>query len=322
MKSKKNFKIYLSFLFSILFFISSFRISIAQSNFKLVDKVVAVVGDQFLTLYELKQLCKPFLEDLSQKQLPPEEKKKAIEEVEKSVLESWIENTIVQQEAEKYGISVSDEDVENYIKNEVKALGGIKAFKKFLKAQGISLEEYKKRIKKKLLAIKFVQLQVHQKILITDQELKKAYQEYVRNFKKVHPTGYQYVISLLKSKDEKVIKKAYELLKSKKSLKDVAKTLNGEVSFIPKVNYLKRDLSPEVLKVLDALKPGQISQPVKIGEEYFVVKLLYKGEVKPLPFSEVKNHLYQKLFQEKAQKFIKKLIKELKEKRYIKVFSF
>ena len=322
MENQKFFKFFYIVILLIFFCLNFCTASLGETNFKLVDKVVAVVGDQFLTLYELKLLCKPFLKRLNNENVPPEEKEKIIKDIEKKVLESWIEDTIVQQEAKKYGISVSDEEVKNYIKNEIRALGGEKAFKKFLKDEGLSFKEYKEKIKKRLLAIKFVQLQVHQKVLITDQDLKEAYQEYVKRFKSMNVSGYKYVISILKSRDENIIKKAYILLKSGKNLEDVAKVLSNKVKFIPEVSYFKKDLSKEVLDILDKLNKGEISSPIKIGDNYFIIKLLNKGKVNPLPFSQVKKHLYQELFQKEAQKFVQKLIEELKEKRYVKIFSF
>jgi len=289
----------------------------------LVDKIVAVVGKHYLTLYQLEQMCKPVYERvLSQKDIPPQEKEALKKQIQKRILESWIESTILQEQAEKYGLTVTPQEVNTYIKNEAKALGGLEKLKEFLKSQGKTLDSYEKELKKRLLEAKLVQILVHQKVLVTEDELKKAYQEYLKEFYANHPKELQYQLeTLIVNGNETLANKCWKLAENGTPFEDLAKKFSSAVTFIPVSSYYKEELSPKILNVVKRLKQGEVSPLISLGSNHWViVKLIKKGIPKPLPFSKIKKHLYKKLFQEKAEKFIKKWIEQLKAQRYIKIY--
>ncbi len=296
-----------------------------SENAVLLDKVVAVVGKDFLTLYQLKQISKPIIQRVIQnQQVSPNELKLLKKRIEKEVLDQWIQSTILQQEAKKFGLKVSPEEVERYIEMEVKAAGGYKRFLDALKAEGLTFEEYKKQVKRKLLEIKLIQIEVHQKIIITQDELKKAYEDYVKNFYKTHDKNIfmYWTTILIVNGNSTLANKCYNLAKEGKDFEKIAEMFKNEVKCIPEEGYKREELSPQILKVLSNLKPGDISQPIKLGNSYLIIKLVKEGHPKPLSFDQIKDHLYQKIFQKKAQEFLKKWINELKARHYIKVYNW
>ncbi len=282
---------------------------------KVVNKIVAVVGDEFLTLYELNELCKPYFEKLSKSDLPPEEKELLKKEIQKKVLKSWIEDTLIGLEAKKYNLTVTDEEVEKYLETEKNFLGEEK-FKEFLKQQGLTLQDYKKKLKDKLLKIKLVQLQVKEKVVITEEELKKAYKEAIKNYDK----GYKYWLSILIVKNKDLTNKIYQEINQGRSLEEIVKAYPNQLKFIKNETFKEEELAPEILETLKKLKPGDITKPINISNNFYIIKLIKKDYNKPPSFEELKPKLYKKLFEKKAQAYIEKWIKDLQEKRYIKIF--
>jgi len=284
---------------------------------QVVDKIVAVVGDKFLTLYELNEMCKPYFEKFINPDLPEEEKERIKKDIQQKILRTWIEESVLEIEAKKYGLTVSDAEIENYLKAEINSLGGEEKFKNFLKSQGLTLEEYKKKLKDKLLKIKLVQIQIHQKVLVTQEELEKAYQEAIKHYDK----SYKYWISVLIIKEDKLLSEAIfqEVLKGK-SFEEIYKSNPQQVQLIKEEVFKKNELAPEILKKLKTLKPGEITEPIKIGNSYYIIKLIKAGFDRPPSFEKMKPQLYKVLFEKKAQKFIENWIKELEDKRYIKIY--
>jgi len=282
----------------------------------LLDKIVAIVGNSYLTLYQLEEMAQPLYKKFIPQNLPPEEKQKLKEEINKQLLKKWIEDTIVEHEAQKYGISVSDAEVERYLKFQIKRLGGEQAFKKFLKSQGINLEEYKKQLKKFLLKLKFVQFYVNEKIVVTPQELKEAYKEFLKHY----DASPGYVISVITiSGDENRVEEIYKSLLKGESFESIC-SISG-VKCLKGLEIKKKELAPEILKALEKLEPGEITPPLKREEGVWqIFKLLKREKGVPPSFDEVKDWLYKKIFAKKAQKFLEKWIKELEEKKYIKTF--
>ena len=100
------------------------------------------------------------------------------------VLNQLVENSLVVQEAKRMGIAVDDADVDNAVENfkrehnldqENLELG--------LAAQGMTLEQYRERIREQILQSMIVSRAVRSKIVITDEEIKNYYDSHYQEFK-------------------------------------------------------------------------------------------------------------------------------------------
>ena len=282
----------------------------------LLDKIVAVVGNSYLTLYQLQEMAKPLYKKLIPDNLPLQEKENLKKQLQKQLLQKWIEDTIVENEAKKYGITVSDEEVDRYLKFQIKRIGGKRAFQKFLKSQDISFEEYKNQLKKFLLKLKFVQFYVNKKIVVTSQELQQAYKKFIANY----DTSPGYVITVIDIKGQKPKAQGiYARLLKGESIENIC-ALEG-VKCVKDIEVKEKELAPEILNALEGLNEGEVTPPLKREEGFYqIFKLVKKKKGLPPAFDEVKEFLYKKIFAQKAQKFLDKWIKELEDKKYIKIF--
>jgi peptidyl-prolyl cis-trans isomerase SurA len=282
-----------------------------------INKIVAVVGDEFLTLYDLDEMCKPYFERFIKPELPLEEKEKVKNQIRKNFLKGWIEESILKIEAQKYGLTVSDEELKKVLTEEINSIGGEEVLKEYLKKQGISYEEYKEKVRDKILKFKFVQFQLKGKVVITEEELKKAYEETIKNY---DPTPKYWLSILIISGDEKLASSIYEEILQGKSFEEVYKTYSTNIQLIKEEPFKRNELVSEILEKLKNISPGEVTPVIKKDEKYYIIRLLKIEEGVPPSFEEMKEKLYQKLFDLKAQAVLEKWINELEEKRYIKIY--
>lgn len=300
---------------NLLFFCLLFFVSPLFSE--TINKIVAVVGDEFLTFYDLEEMCKPYFERFINPDLPIEEKEKIKDQIRRQILKGWIEESVLKIEAKKYGLDVTDEELERVLKNEIESIGGEDKLKEYLKKQGISYEEYKEKLRDKLLKIKLVQIQVKGKVLVTDEELKKAYEDAIKNY----DASPKYLLSvLIINGDESLASSIYEEILQGKSFDEIYQTYSQNVQFIKEETFKKEELTPEILKELESISPGEVTPVIKRGNQFYIIRLLETEKGVPPSFEEMKEKLYQKLFELKAQKVLEKWIKELEEKRYVKIY--
>ncbi len=262
-------------------------------------------------------MCKPYYKKFIKPSLPPEEKEKLKNEIRKEILKRWIEESVLETEAKKYGLTVTDEEVNRVLKDEIKAFGGEKIFREYLKKQGLSYKEYKQKLRDRLLKIKLIQLRVNDKVLISEEELKKAYNEAVKHY----DTSPKYVLSvLIINGDKKFAHSIYERILQGESFEKIYEIYSQKVKLIEKTTFKKNELSPDILKALNNLSPGEVTPLIKRGEQFYVIRLIKikKGTIPS--FAEMREKLYRKLFEKKAQKILEKWIKELEERRYIKIY--
>ncbi|MCK4249911.1 peptidylprolyl isomerase [candidate division WOR-3 bacterium] len=79
-------------------------------------------------------------------------------------------------------------------------------------------------------------------------------------------------------------------------------------------------LSPPVDEIVKNLEPGQLSEPLLTPYGFHQIYLREKISEEPLTFEELRDQIYQYLYQQDLQKYFTQLIEELKEKTFIKIF--
>ncbi|MDM7202771.1 MAG: SurA N-terminal domain-containing protein [Thermodesulfobacteriaceae bacterium] len=216
------------------------------SNATTINKIVAIVGDEVLTLYELNQLVDSFSKEILKNPLSPKEEEKVKESLRKEVLEQWIEDTVIGLEAKKAGIKVSDEEVEDFFKEELHK-----------DPKELTYEE-REKLKDRLRKIKFIQLLLRDKIVIPEDEVKKAYEAYVMNY---DPSP-KYKLEILIIKEEILVKDLYEEALKGKSLREIWQK-NSEFTQYINETFKEDELDKKLREQLNLLIELQLLPPIK-----------------------------------------------------------
>ena len=176
MPKKITFYFFLLTSYLLIFLSSSFfspEPVLAQEE--IIDRIVAIVNGEIITLFELNEQVKPYLEKFRGKELGTAEKK-AIWELKKQALDQMINDILLRQEAEKYKIKVSDMEIENFIR-QFKQRNNLteEQFLNQLKLQGMTREDYKRQIRNNILKHRLIGAMVKRKVVVTQEEIEKYY---------------------------------------------------------------------------------------------------------------------------------------------------
>ncbi len=283
---------------------------------EVIDRIAAVVNDEVITLSEVDEAALPLYRKYLQGVTDPLEEQKLVHRIRKEVLERLIEEKLIAQEVKKYKITVRDEEVEAFLKDVMARMGGEAAFRRFLEEQGLSLSEYRERIRDQLRKMKLVQGSVQARIVITEEDIKRYYQEhYLSRQNRV------YHLAAIVTSDKERIQKAWEALKKGEDFKEVARKYSEIPGSGEDLGRFKlEELAPETRKVLEKARAGEVTPPVASGGRWYIFKVL-SVEARPVrPLEEVKEEIRQKLYQQALDEYFQKWLKELKERAFIKVF--
>ena len=292
----------------------------------LLDRVVAVVNKEVITWSDLYKAME--YEAATQiKNLSEEERKKLFKENEASFLETLIDMRLQLQEARNLGIDVPKNDITETIDNIQKKYSMSPAdFVESLKKEGLTIEEYKKRLSEQILINKVVTYQIRNKIVVSDSEVSR----YVGANKETFSGSETYKLRQIFFKkpegniDKKTAEdKAAEIIKRLKDGEDfsaLARVYSEDSSARSggDLGLVNKDLlAKEFIEVLSGMNVGDYSMPFWTGKGLHIIKLDEK--ISAQNADKLKEDIRKQLAEEQFSERYKSWIKGLREKAYIEI---
>src|SRR3989338_289931 len=135
---------------------------------KTVDKIVAIVNQDVITLYDLDRAMAPMLAEI--RKAPNFDA--AYSEAKQKTLEQLIDDALLKQEIDKAKIEVDENEL-------ARAIAGVLAQNRItidmlrseLASKGISFESYKKQLADQIRRMKFIQQNVSAALHISEEEI-------------------------------------------------------------------------------------------------------------------------------------------------------
>jgi parvulin-like peptidyl-prolyl isomerase len=294
-----------------------------------VDRVVAVVNQEIITLSEVEKWINPLKEEIVTTDRL--ERRERVQEICRKVLEKLIEEKLVDQEVKKSGIKVSSKEVEATLE-EVKRRNAAtqEDLEKALAADGLTLEAYKKQIEKGLQRQKLINWSVKVETKAGEKEVREFYQKNMDRYRTnetYRPSQILFVIPKGATPEEirEIRKKCQAVLEKIKGGQDFGEmallysedTSNKERGDL---GYFKKgELLPAFQREALRLKVGEVSEIVRTEFGFHIIKLLDRKGMDPLPFEEVQEKVKADYFESEMEKALKQYLSTLKEKSIIDI---
>ena len=305
---------------------------------ELVDKVVAVVNGQLITLFELNTKVDKFL---SQNQgISITSKDPEYVELQRRILESMVNDILMKQAAAKLGITVSETDI-NTNNNEIKKQNGFneEQFRKQLAQEGLTRQEFEKSMETDALKQQLVGYMINKRILITEDEMRQYYEKSGGDIPDPKASltrrtpgsiGFIMVGSMAEAQDLR-----QKISSGKLSFADAARKhsigpgkeqggdLGGDVAV--------EDLAPPLRKALQDAPAGQVTAPVAMdGKAVLLIRKDKTGapathEEPAAPaaasksFEQAKEQIQEILFHAKFEKLFQEYMGTLRSKAVLDV---
>ncbi len=296
---------------------------------EVVDRILAVVNDDIVTLYEFNQALKPYKARIRSLGYSPEKERRMLSKIREEVLNQLIDEKLAEQEIKQLHLSVSEREIDGAIER-FKTANRLsdEKFKKMLEKEGLSYEAYRKRIKEQILRAKLVNRQVKSKIVITQAEIRAYYENHPERYGPKKRYRLRHIFLRLpedagrkeKEKKRKKMERILEALKKGAPFSEMARkyseVLPEEEGRLGVFEF--EELSDTLKKALTGKAAGQFTDILETGEGFQIV---YVEEIikKPPPkLEEVSAEIEQILFQEQVKKRYEAWLRELKAKSVVK----
>jgi len=300
---------------------------------EVVDRIVAVVNDDIITLLELNRSFKPYAERIRALGYSTDKERKMLFKVREDMLNQLIDQKIKDQEIKRFNIEISEKDIDQTIERIKEAnFYTDEDLRAALAKDGLSLEEYRERIKEQILRTRLVNIKVKSKIVITKEDIKSYYENHQDKYsgkKKYHL--YNIIIKDPLFADEK------EKLKIKARMDSILKELNEGKSFETMANNYSKsslgaeggdlglfgldELSPQLQNIIKEMKAGEFTSVLDTdhGFQIFFVKEIVQNSGKPL--EDVSPEIEEILFNEIVEKKYQSWLEDLRKQSVIKIIK-
>jgi peptidyl-prolyl cis-trans isomerase SurA len=298
---------------------------------ELVDRIAAVVNTEIVTLSEVEKRAAPELALLTD----PSVKDRAAQRnrIIHEALDQLVADRLIDWQLKEQHVEVTDQEVDAAVEN-------IKTQNKFdnqkleqaLREQGMTMASWKNDVLRKQLArLKLIRSKVEGKVKVSDEDVKSEYQKWVRMESEDAEIRARHILVKLDAaappaEVEKARQKAQKIVDEARQpgvdFAELAKK-RGEGASAPEggdLGFFRRGVMlVEFEKVAFALKPGEISDPVRTSFGWHVIKLEERRAVPVKSYQEMEASLREKLRTAQLEKASESYIQELKQSAVVEL---
>jgi parvulin-like peptidyl-prolyl isomerase len=233
------------------------------------------------------------------------------------VLDQLIERQLKLQEAERLGLTVSDEELNKRVKETMGSYPKSE-FITFLDREGMNFDEWKNGIRENILMEKLLISQVYLAVTTSPNEITAYYndnrQEFVRP-QKFHirqilvkdRTNAEEVLAALRNGEE------FEELARNRSLSP-DKEKGGDMGY-----FAKEEMLTEWVEAVSKLAPGEISYPVESPYGWHIFKLESVKAPRLVTLKEATDEIAAKLLRHKRERALREWLLGLRVRSEIKI---
>jgi peptidyl-prolyl cis-trans isomerase SurA len=300
-----------------------------------VSRVMAIVDDQVITTLDVEKMLRT-LEQQMGASIRPGEQAPTPAQLRRLAVDRLVEDKIFELQVKRDKITVSNEELEHFV-TRVRTSNNLSEaeFMAQLSRRGLTMDEYREELKKDIIKHKLLERNVKSRVVISDDQVEKTYRALYGGgdatdasmvrfrgiFLQVADDATPAVEQAVKQRAEDLRKQALggasfaEL--ARKHSQGPAADQGGEIGPMSTT-----DMIPAMRQAMLDLKPGGVSNVVRVPSGYVFMQLVERGGTStPAPTAQIKEQIKSKLENEALEKRFQEWIKELRSKIYVKIME-
>lgn len=286
-----------------------------SASASVVERVVAVVGEQALLLSELRDRAKPFLLQLGQQAEDEAHRAAATSQLYARLLQRMVEDELEQKAANRANLNVTAAEIDDALKR-IAAQNGVPIARVVEEAtkSGLTEQSYRQELRRQLLEAKLLNLRIQGRLRVSEDDVKAAYQKLVIDERKQLGFRAAWIrIAAPRSLDAAALRtrrsEADRIVAEARAGSDfaaLARRHSTDSNTRESGGFLGRmkpgQLPPALDTVALGLDSGSVSEPLRYGDDFVVLKIIGRDESQLPPFEEAKEELSQRVYLDKMNK--------------------
>jgi len=275
---------------------------------------------QIAALREMGQRIDPANTNLDDAQL-----RKMLDQVTPELMVGVIDEMLLVQRGKELGYRLGDEQFtgildnlkkENKIENDEQLLAA-------LKQEGMELADLRRNIERRMLVQRVEQNEILGRIAVSDVEAREYYDAHLSEFTAPQSITLREIFvampeSATPAQDSAAREKASQIRQRANAGENFEKLAvdlsdapsKANAGLIGPLNL--NELSPDLRKLVESMKPGQISELLKTARGYQLLKLETSTPPETLPFDQARNQIGERVFTDKRREEYNKFLDRLR----------
>jgi peptidyl-prolyl cis-trans isomerase SurA len=307
--------------------------TLAVGRAEIIEQILVKVNGEIFTKTDLEQRQVAALRQKGQQLLDlksdptNQQLRKALDEITPQIVVDAVDEMVIVQRGKELGYKLSDEQFKSVVDN-IKKENKIESEEQFqaaLKSESMTIADLRRSLERSMIVQRVQQNEVFGKIGVTEDEARKYYEAHLHEFTTAPTVTLREILVPVPTDAKGLNVAAEEAAKTK--IEQIRKRVTGGESFEKlaaeesdapsKANagligpISLNDLSPDLRKLIEAMKVGGVSEVVRTPRGYQLLKLESSTPVETLPFDQAREQISERVFTDKRkgefQKYLDKL---------------
>src|SRR5262245_40635878 len=282
---------------------------------EIIEQVLVKVNGDILTKTDLEQRQIAAVRQRMNQDVDPEsmkndaQLKKVLAEVTPRILVEWVDEMLLVQLGKERGYKLSDQQFKEWLTalRKEQNLQDDQKFFAALKQEGMTIDDLRKNVERQMLIQRVQQDEVGSKLSITEEEARQYYLTHQREFTEASSVTLREILievptstkegqaGVSVARDDEAKKREADVRARLAAGEDMAKVAAGASASASTANggligpIAMSELSEGLQKMVQAMKPGDITQPACIPRGYQILKLETLKASAVQPFDSVRD---------------------------------
>jgi len=297
----------------------------AQST--IVERIVAKVNGRIITKSQLDAEVETVLEQLGPAPTV-EEGRRRLAELRPQVLDRLIDNMLILQMAEERGLQVPPQYFEEWKANVMKEmnLASEEELVRQMELQGLTLEAFRSKWEQGLLIQEVRRIEVDNKISVSEPEIDKYYKQHITEYTEPARVRIRELVVRVGENDEaqaadEIARLQQDILQgadfaevARQWSDSSSRDAGGDLGF-----FEEGELAEQLNEAAFSLSPGEVSEVIRLGAAYYLIKVEEKTDEQTLPLDDVRKTIADAIFEEKLQEQSERYMAQLREHAIIEI---
>ncbi len=259
--------------------------------------------------------------------------RKALDEITPQIIVDVVNEMLVVQRGKELGYKLSDDQFKNAV-DSIKKENKIDTEEKFqeaLKQENMTMADLRRNFERTMIVSRVEQNEVFGKVGVSEEEARKYYDAHLSEFTASPAVTLREIVVAVPNDPKGVnvaaddaAKEKAEQIRSRAAAGENFEKLAAELSDAPSranaglVGPISlKDLSPDLQKLIDTMKPGDVGQPIRTQRGYLLLRLESSTGAQTMPFEQARDQISERVFTDKRQVEFRKYLEKLRSEAII-----